>query len=61
LKEKGEAMNRRILREWLGLCAHVWEQISVSEISRSDGTVVGKFYVLRCKKCGDVVSRKLKL
>ncbi len=51
------------LLEYLGFCSHEWETQSIGDVSEAaslkdalKGNIVqiGKKYVLRCKKCGDI-------
>jgi hypothetical protein len=50
-------------RRFFGLlCAHQWEVAEQSAIQRSrNNETVGMIYVLRCKHCGDVAQREVRV
>lgn len=45
-------------RDFFGLCRHEWETIETGTLERRD-IVVGHYYILRCKKRGEVTTRRL--
>ena len=51
------------IREWFGYCIHQWKIIQTIDIYRhpDDGPhdKVGKFFVLQCEKCGDIMKRRV--
>lgn len=48
------------LRKLLGICEHEWDKpFQEGTITRSvTGSMIGWFYVCRCKKCGEIKTFK---
>lgn len=44
---------------WGSSCEHKFETIANGTIVNDDGAAIGKYFVLRCEKCGDIRTRKL--
>ena len=47
---------------WLGLfCRHEWEIMQRSNVVEKDGATPWAFlYILKCKHCGDIKSKRIK-
>lgn len=50
--------------EWLfgKRCDHVWETSQQFDMSlKSNGAIIGKIYILKCKHCGDLKEQRFTL
>lgn len=47
------------LRKLLGLCVHQWDIHSEGPVVDYVGAFCGKYFILRCKHCGDLKIRNL--
>lgn len=53
---------KRLLAKWFGiaLCEHRWDVTETWEIlSGTNDDKIGKMYVMRCSKCGDMKSTRV--
>lgn len=44
----------RILVGRVSSCQHEWETLENRDIGNRKGNVIGSYYILKCKKCGDM-------